>query len=55
MTINLESEGEAERALAIAERLGATPRLAVRVNPPFGLKGAGMKMGGLASQFGVDH
>ena len=55
VTINLESHGEAERALAICEREGLTPRLAVRVNPPFALKGAGMKMGGLASQFGVDH
>jgi diaminopimelate decarboxylase len=54
VTINLESEGEAERALAIAERLGIRPKLAVRVNPPFALKGAGMKMGGLASPFGVD-
>jgi len=34
---------------------GARPRVAIRVNPPFGLKGSGMKMGGLASQFGVDH
>jgi len=55
VTINLESEGEADRALAICEREGLTGRLAVRVNPPFVLKGAGMKMGGLASQFGVDH
>ncbi len=55
VTINLESEGEAERALAIAEREGLTPKLAVRVNPPFGLKGSGQKMGGLPSQFGVDH
>jgi diaminopimelate decarboxylase len=31
-----------------------TPRLAVRVNPPFGLKGSGMKMGGGAKPFGVD-
>jgi diaminopimelate decarboxylase len=54
LTINLESEGEAERALAIADRLGTRPKLAVRVNPPFALKGAGMKMGGLASPFGVD-
>lgn len=54
VTINLESEGELDRALAIAERNGTTPRLAVRVNPPFLLKGAGMKMGGLASPFGVD-
>ena len=55
ITINLESEGEAERALAICERDGLTARLAVRVNPPFGLKGSGQKMGGLASPFGVDH
>ena len=55
VTINLESEGEAERALAIAAGLSHPPKLAVRVNPPFALRGAGMKMGGLASQFGVDH
>lgn len=53
-TINLESEGEAERALAAAERLGITPRLAIRVNPDFDLKGSGMKMGGGAKQFGID-
>ncbi|MGH6729142.1 MAG: pyridoxal-dependent decarboxylase, exosortase A system-associated [Sphingomicrobium sp.] len=55
VTINLESEGEAERALAICTRDGLTARLAVRVNPPFGLKGSGQKMGGLPSQFGIDH
>lgn len=55
VTINLESEGEAERALAIAAGINHPPKLAVRVNPPFALKGAGMKMGGFASQFGVDH
>jgi diaminopimelate decarboxylase len=55
ITVNLESEGEAERALAIAAEGSRPPKLAVRVNPPFALKGAGMKMGGLASQFGVDH
>lgn len=54
VTLNLESEGEAARALAIAERLGVMPRLAVRVNPDFDLKGSGMKMGGGAKQFGVD-
>ena len=54
VTLNLESEGEAGRALAIAERLGKTPRLAVRVNPDFELKGSGMKMGGGAKPFGVD-
>ena len=55
VTINLESAGEAERALAICEREGLTAKLAIRVNPPFGLKGSGQKMGGLPSQFGVDH
>ena len=55
VTINLESEGEADRALAICEREGLTARLAVRVNPPFALKGAGQKMGGFPSPFGIDH
>ena len=54
VTLNLESENEAERALAIAERIGAVPRLAIRVNPDFDLKGSGMKMGGGAKPFGID-
>ena len=53
-TLNLESAGEAARALSIAEHLGLTPSLAVRVNPDFDLKGSGMKMGGGAKPFGVD-
>ena len=53
-TLNLESEAEAARALAIAERIGKTPRLAIRVNPPFELRGSGMKMGGGAKPFGLD-
>lgn len=54
VTLNLESEREAERALAIAERAGVRAQLAVRVNPDFSLKGSGMKMGGGARPFGVD-
>jgi diaminopimelate decarboxylase len=54
VTLNLESEGEAERALRIAERLGKPPKLAVRVNPDFDLKGSRMRMGGGAKPFGVD-
>ena len=53
-TLNLESEGEADRALAIAVTLGLQPKLAVRVNPSFDLKGSGMRMGGGAKPFGVD-
>lgn len=54
VTINLESEGEAARALALGEGLSIRPRLAVRVNPDFEIKGSGMRMGGGAKPFGVD-
>jgi diaminopimelate decarboxylase len=54
VTVNLESAGEAARALHIADQVGVHPRLAVRVNPSFDLKGSGMKMGGGAKAFGVD-
>jgi diaminopimelate decarboxylase len=53
--INLESEAEMERVAIIGDRQGITPRVAVRVNPDFELKYSGMKMGGGASQFGVDE
>lgn len=55
VTINLESEGEAKRAIIIGDTLGITPRLAVRVNPDFDLRGSGMRMGGGAKAFGVDQ
>lgn len=54
VTVNLESRFEAERVVSLGQALGARPRVAIRVNPPFGLKGSGMKMGGAASPFGVD-
>jgi diaminopimelate decarboxylase len=47
VTLNSESEGEVERAIAIGAKLD-------RVNPSFDLKGSGMKMGGGAKQFGID-
>ncbi|MGL6043893.1 MAG: pyridoxal-dependent decarboxylase, exosortase A system-associated [Sandaracinobacteroides sp.] len=53
-TLNVESAGELARAGAIARRLGVQARVALRVNPPFALKGSGMRMGGQASPFGVD-
>jgi len=54
VTLNCESAGEAERSLAIGQRIGKAPRIAIRVNPSFELRGSGMKMGGGAKQFGVD-
>ncbi len=53
-TLHVESEGEVDRALAIGDRLGLIPRIAVRVNPDFELRGSGMRMGGRASPFGID-
>jgi diaminopimelate decarboxylase len=53
-TIELESETEAQRVVATGERLGIRPRVAVRVNPDFRVKGSGMRMGGGPQQFGVD-
>jgi diaminopimelate decarboxylase len=54
VTLNCESEGEVDRALAIAQRSGTSARLAIRVNPDFEIKGSGMRMGGGAKPFGVD-
>jgi diaminopimelate decarboxylase len=54
VTIEMESETEAERVIEIGERLGIRPRVAVRVNPDFQVKGSGMRMGGGAQQFGID-
>jgi diaminopimelate decarboxylase len=53
-TINLESETELDRAAKIGEKLGITPRVALRINPDFELKTSGMKMSGGPKQFGVD-
>ncbi len=54
VTLNCESENEAQTTVNLGAKLGVTPRIAVRVNPTFDLKGSGMKMGGGAKQFGVD-
>ena len=54
VTLNCESEGEVARALAAGDRFGIRPRLAVRVNPDFEIRGSGMRMGGGPKPFGVD-
>jgi diaminopimelate decarboxylase len=54
VAINVESEGEIAEVARNAERLGIAPRVVVRVNPDFELKGSGMRMGGGAKPFGID-
>lgn len=54
LLIEVESEGEVYRLAGIAGRSSYAARVAVRINPDFVLKGAGMRMGGGAQQFGVD-
>jgi diaminopimelate decarboxylase len=52
--INMESATEMQRIAALAEQADARPRVAIRVNPDFELKAAGMKMGSGPKPFGVD-
>lgn len=54
ITVNLESAGELERLHTLGQRLGIRPRIALRINPDFELKGAGMRMGGGTKPFGID-
>ena len=54
VTINVESPTECDRALLIGGGAKQKPRLAIRVNPDFDLKGSGMKMGGGPKPFGMD-
>jgi diaminopimelate decarboxylase len=53
VTIEVESATEAGRIVETGQRLGIRPRVAVRVNPDFAVKGSGMRMGGGPQQFGV--
>lgn len=52
--INVESVGEMQRIAALAEAGSSRPRVAIRVNPDFELKAAGMKMGSGPKPFGID-
>ncbi|HEU5035712.1 MAG TPA: pyridoxal-dependent decarboxylase, exosortase A system-associated [Nocardioides sp.] len=52
--LELESVGEARRVAAVGADLGLGPRVAVRVNPDFTVKGSGMRMSGGPQQFGID-
>ena len=52
--LNLESPREVALLAAASSALCLPARVAVRVNPDFELRGAGMRMGGGAKPFGVD-
>jgi diaminopimelate decarboxylase len=54
VTIEMESVTEGKRVIEAGEVLGVRPRVAVRVNPNFQVKGSGMRLGGGPQQFGVD-
>ena len=54
VTVEVESDTESRRLVEVGQQLGIRPRMAVRVNPDFEIKGSGMRMGGGAQQFGID-
>ena len=54
IVINAESRQELETIARQAMAIGVTPSVAIRVNPDFELKAAGMKMGGGPKPFGID-
>lgn len=53
--LNLESVRETETLARISADLGRRARVAIRINPAFELRGAGMRMGGGAKPFGIDE
>lgn len=55
VAIVIESAGELDRLKALAMARGRQARVLLRINPPFELRGSGMRMGGGAKPFGVDH
>ncbi|MGO4680987.1 pyridoxal-dependent decarboxylase, exosortase A system-associated [Microbacterium sp. 2MCAF23] len=52
--VEIESPTELGRVIAAGEELSVEPRIAIRVNPDFAVKGSGMRMGGGPQQFGID-
>ncbi|MBA2442031.1 MAG: type III PLP-dependent enzyme [Rubrobacter sp.] len=53
--VNVESPNEVERLAAIAEEMGRTVGVGLRINPSAQLMGSGMRMGGTVGQFGMDQ
>jgi len=55
VTLICESLGELTLIDELAEGLGTTARVVLRVNPSFAVKGSGLTMGGKPRQFGIDE
>jgi diaminopimelate decarboxylase len=55
VVVEVESRLEAEHVVRVSHELSIPPKVAIRVNPAFEMKGSGMRMGGGAQQFGVDE
>lgn len=53
--IHVESPNELNQISTIAKQQQLTPKIAIRVNPEFELKQAGMQMAGGAKPFGIDQ
>ena len=54
VVLHVESVTELQRIALCAEVMATCAKVAIRVNPDFTLKGAGMKMSGGAKPFGID-
>ena len=54
VVINVESARELNAIQTIGQTIGIKPKVALRINPNFELKGSSMKMGGGPKQFGID-
>ncbi|HHQ69289.1 MAG TPA: pyridoxal-dependent decarboxylase, exosortase A system-associated [Halothiobacillaceae bacterium] len=52
--INCESASELNRIADLAKTQQTNAKVALRINPPFAFKGAGMQMGGGPKPFGID-
>ncbi len=55
ITINIESKSELSVIEKTSSQLGLAANVAIRINPAFELKMAGVKMGGGAKPFGIDE
>lgn len=53
--VNIESQHQADILAQLGNASGIQPRVALRINPSFELRSAGMRMGGGARPFGIDE